>query len=172
MGTDFLIELRETMTTHTVDALVAENIVKKIRKNWGDVGCVVTTIGVFGWARVTAPFGRSGTAADAVPVSDGRSPSKLIESANRVATPPSREVAGRVCSLADLTPRATVVKTTVQQDQARPRMIHHESVHHLGWPTGSAAVSATSTPLTATMTTTATARSMTARRLLTTHLPG
>ncbi len=37
MGNDFLIELRETMTTHTIDALVAENIVKKIRKNWGGV---------------------------------------------------------------------------------------------------------------------------------------
>jgi Mor family transcriptional regulator len=35
MTDDFLADLRETMTTHAVDVLVAENIVEKIRKNWG-----------------------------------------------------------------------------------------------------------------------------------------
>ncbi len=32
---DFLTHLREMMTTHSVDVLVADNIVEKVRKNWG-----------------------------------------------------------------------------------------------------------------------------------------
>lgn len=32
---DFLTYLRETMTTHAIDVLVAENIVEQVRKNWG-----------------------------------------------------------------------------------------------------------------------------------------
>ena len=37
MTDDFLDNLRETMTTHAVDVLVAENIVEKVRKNWGSL---------------------------------------------------------------------------------------------------------------------------------------
>jgi Mor family transcriptional regulator len=35
MADDFLTDLRETMTTHAVDVLVAETIVDIVRKNWG-----------------------------------------------------------------------------------------------------------------------------------------
>lgn len=35
MTDDFLADLRETMTTHAIDVLVAENIVERVRKNWG-----------------------------------------------------------------------------------------------------------------------------------------
>lgn len=37
MTDDFLADLRETMTTHAIDVLVAENIIEKVRKNWGDL---------------------------------------------------------------------------------------------------------------------------------------